>query len=127
MKTEMKSKPLLNKEEIDLENQSTKQTAPTTSKSKTKTNNAISCSKANFNHQQDVDAITNKGSIKSNANKNDKNNKENNQDLVLVNNEEMHKFYTTRLKHSLIIRFLLLVPIQNLSLCLISQFSENVS
>ena len=47
-------------------------------------------------------------------------------DLMIVNNHNMHKFYATRLKHSLIISFLLLVPIQNFFLCLISQFSDQV-
>ena len=39
----------------------------------------------------------------------------------------MHKFYITRLKHSLIISFLFLIPIQNLFLFFILQFSEKVS
>ena len=125
MKFKMKNKSLLDKEEIDLENHSKKTTTPCTSKSKLRTNNFLTRSKTNLNYQSNE--CVNNNSIKSNSNKNDKTNKETNQDLVLVNNEDMHKFYTTRLKHSLIIRFLLLVPIQNLSLCLISQFSENVS
>lgn len=40
--------------------------------------------------------------------------------------DNIYKFYITRLKHSLIISFLLLIPIQNFFLCLISQFSEQV-
>jgi hypothetical protein len=39
----------------------------------------------------------------------------------------MHKFYVTRLKHSLIISFLFLIPIQNAFLFLILQLSEKVS
>lgn len=39
----------------------------------------------------------------------------------------MHKFYITRLKHSLIISFLFLIPIQNAFLFLILQLSEKVS
>lgn len=41
-------------------------------------------------------------------------------------NKSMHRFYVTRLKHSLIISFLLLVPVQNFFLFFISQFSELV-
>jgi hypothetical protein len=41
-------------------------------------------------------------------------------------NNAMHKFYRTRLKHSLIISFLLLIPIQNICLCFISLLSEKV-
>jgi hypothetical protein len=41
-------------------------------------------------------------------------------------NDVMHKFYTTRLKHSLIVSFLFLIPIQNFFLCFISQLSEQV-
>lgn len=39
----------------------------------------------------------------------------------------MHKFYITRLKHSLIISFLFLIPIQNAFLFLILQISEKVN
>lgn len=39
----------------------------------------------------------------------------------------MHKFYITRLKHSLIISFLFLIPIQNAFLFLILQLSEKVN
>ena len=42
-------------------------------------------------------------------------------------NNAMHKFYRTRLKHSLIISFLLLIPIQNICLCFISLLSEKVN
>jgi hypothetical protein len=65
-------------------------------------------------------------------NKNNLNsNKENaqhdgNEDGLNVKNESMHRFYVTRLKHSLIISFLLLVPIQNFFLFFVSQFSEQV-
>jgi hypothetical protein len=42
------------------------------------------------------------------------------------NQNSMHKFYITRLKHSLIISFLFLIPIQNIFLFLIIQFAEKV-
>lgn len=41
--------------------------------------------------------------------------------------DHIYSFYLTRLKHSLIISFLLLIPIQNFVLSVISQFSEQVS
>lgn len=40
--------------------------------------------------------------------------------------DNIYRFYITRIKHSLIISFLLLIPIQNLVLCVISQLSEQV-
>lgn len=40
--------------------------------------------------------------------------------------DNIYRFYITRLKHSLIISFLLLIPVQNASLCIISQFVEQV-
>lgn len=43
-----------------------------------------------------------------------------------ANQNPMHKFYITRLKHSLIISFLFLVPIQNVFMFLILQLSEKV-
>lgn len=46
------------------------------------------------------------------------------QSTNILNNDSMHKFYITRLKHSLINSFLLLIPIQNIFLFLITQFSE---
>jgi hypothetical protein len=48
----------------------------------------------------------------------------NNQSSSILNNDSMHKFYAIRLKHSLINSFLLLIPIQNIFLFLITQFSE---
>ncbi len=44
-----------------------------------------------------------------------------------TNDDSMHRFYVTRLKHSLIVSFLLLLPVQNVFLFFISQFSELVS
>ena len=42
----------------------------------------------------------------------------------LVENENMHKFYVTRLKHSLIISFLILIPVQNFFFIVVSLFSK---
>ncbi|RNA40559.1 adenylate cyclase type 2 [Brachionus plicatilis] len=39
-------------------------------------------------------------------------------------NKSMHNFYKTRMKHSLIVSFLILIPVQNFFLCIVSQFSE---
>ena len=121
----IKTKSLVIQEEIDLESNSTrKATSKKKSSIKMKRNNFLACSKTTMSSQSMGDYIdVTANSLKANSNRNSK---ETNQDLILVNNEDMHKFYATRLKHSLIIRFLLLVPIQNLSLCLISQFSEHV-
>lgn len=41
-------------------------------------------------------------------------------------NKSMHNFYKIRMKHSLIVSFLILIPVQNLFLCIVSQFSETV-
>lgn len=42
-------------------------------------------------------------------------------------NKSMHNFYKTRMKHSLVVSFLILIPVQNLLLCIVSQFSETVN
>lgn len=41
--------------------------------------------------------------------------------------DNIFRFYITRLKHSLIISFLLLIPVQNFVLCFISQLAEQVN
>lgn len=45
---------------------------------------------------------------------------------ILKNNHHLYKFYITRLKHSLIISFLILMPIQNIFLFIVSLLSEQV-
>lgn len=63
-------------------------------------------------------------SIKSNNNNNKK--EEDNLDEILINNNHLYKYYITRLKHSLIISFLILMPIQNILLFIITLLSEKV-
>ena len=41
--------------------------------------------------------------------------------------DHMHRFYKARLKHSLIVSFLLLIPIQSMFFCILGQFAEQVS
>lgn len=43
---------------------------------------------------------------------------------ILINNHHLYKFYITRLKHSLIISFLILMPIQNILLFFVSLLHE---
>jgi hypothetical protein len=67
-------------------------------------------------------------SIKSNNNNNNNNKKEeDNLDEILINNNHLYKYYITRLKHSLIISFLILMPIQNILLFIITLLSEKVN
>lgn len=52
---------------------------------------------------------------------------ENSQILRSSSNKSMHNFYKIRMKHSLIVSFLILIPVQNLFLCIVSLFSETVN
>lgn len=85
--------------------------------------------------KRDSQQKSSRKSCKSNGNidtaiKNNLNQSESNDDYEQYSkspaNGSMHKFYITRLKHSLIVSFLLLIPIQNCFLLILSQFSELV-
>ena len=77
-----------------------------------------------------VESEANTSSSNNNNNNNENSSSGANDDAMFVDpviaNYDIHRFYTTRLKHSLIISFLLLIPVQNLFLFLITQFSEMV-
>ena len=56
----------------------------------------------------------------------EKNSNEKDLNEILINNHHLYKFYITRLKHSLIISFLILMSIQNILLFIVSLLSEQV-
>ena len=80
-----------------------------------------------LNYRRDF-SINSQFSKKSESIKSNNNNKkeENNLDEILINNNHLYKYYITRLKHSLIISFLILMPIQNILLFIITLLSEKV-
>ena len=89
--------------------------------------NEDSKSKDKLNYRLDF-SINSQFSKKSESIKSNNNNKkeENNLDEILINNNHLYKYYITRLKHSLIISFLILMPIQNILLFIITLLSEKV-
>lgn len=85
----------------------------------------------NYRHEMSDGCQTSPGTLKKKnsnlyqqKNENNSNDKELNE--ILTNNNHLYKFYITRLKHSLIISFLILMSIQNILLFIVSILSEQV-
>jgi hypothetical protein len=85
----------------------------------------------NYRHEMSDGCQTSPGTLKKkNSNlyqqKNEKNSNDKELNEILTNNNHLYKFYITRLKHSLIISFLILMSIQNILLFIVSILSEQV-